>query len=182
MFVEFVRHPAGPLPLKLFQSTTLFSFPAEDMRLKFAVILGSLALSACSPRSPDRDLEGRWRAAFVLDSTWRLGSQPRAHALSGVLALGPVPATSPEGDSVPVVHAGHVTVDFEPFGFKLWHDEALGWHMSQDSVRIILDPTVDHGLVELIGTQRGDRIQGRWQLISDPSGAVGAFTLDRVAP
>jgi hypothetical protein len=56
----------------------------------------------------------------------------------------------------------------------------LGWYQGQDTVRIILDPTVDHGHVELVGSGAADEIAGHWHLISDPARAEGEFWLRRV--
>jgi hypothetical protein len=44
-----------------------------------------------------------------------------------------------------LVHEGSVAVEFRPLDFVLGRAEALGWHESPDTVRIILDPSVDHG-------------------------------------
>jgi len=78
------------------------------------------------------------------------------------------------------VHAGTLAGDMRPFGFVLGTPEALGWYEGGDTVRIILDPTVDHGHVELVGTGAVDEIVGRWHLIGDPARAEGEFRLRRL--
>jgi hypothetical protein len=46
-------------------------------------------------------------------------------------------------------------------------------------MRATLNPTVDHGLVEVHGAFRGDAIVGTWRYTSDPGGATGTFEIRR---
>jgi len=46
-------------------------------------------------------------------------------------------------------------------------------------MRATLNPTVDHGLVEVHGAFRGDAIVGTWRYVSDPGGAAGRFEIRR---
>jgi hypothetical protein len=82
-------------------------------------------------------------------------------------------------DTARRVHAGSSVIDFAPFGFTLGKPETIAWPLAADSVRMILNPSVDHGLVELDGIRKGERIEGQWQMISDPGGARGTFVLER---
>ena len=52
--------------------------------------------------------------------------------------------------------------------------------VSVDSLRAVLNPTVDHGLVEIHGTIRSDSVVvGTWRYNADPGGARGTFELRR---
>ena len=81
----------------------------------------------------------------------------------------PTPWTPPEG--IPIYG----------FGFMLSTPEALGWSVSDDAMRAVLNPTVDRGLVEVHGTFRGDAIAGTWRYVADPGGAAGTFELKRAS-
>lgn len=127
-------------------------------------------------------LEGSWLARFTLDSAWRLPTSPRAKSLGGTLRL-QAAARAPAGPAASTpVSPGRSAISFAPFGFRLGTNEVLAWRLSRDSVRLVLDPTVDHGHMMLDGVQDGDSIRGHWTLVGDPSGARGAFVLRREAP
>ena len=142
------------------------------------LLLGTL-LPARSFTSP-RDMTGAWDARFDLDSTWNLPNQPRTHAITGRLDFKPGTAT----DSLHrrPVYPGHSQLDFTPFGFRLGSTKAIGWFTPGDTIRVILDPTVDHGHVELVGFQKDQGIRGTWTMIGDPAGARGRFVLRRRGP
>jgi hypothetical protein len=126
--------------------------------------------------SPAVSLEGAWRARFELDSAWRLPGTPSARVASGRLWF--EDASDAPAGAAPV-YPGRFSVDFSVLGFQPGGQEAIGWYLPGDSLRIILDPSVDHGHLELVGAQAVNRIVGRWTLIGDPSGARGRFTLTR---
>lgn len=128
-----------------------------------------------------RDITGTWEGTFRLDSTWKLPERASARALSARLHFNPVGDASPTTSSTRSVHPGTFDVDFSRFGFALSTQEALGWSVSDDSMRATLNPTVDHGLVEVHGTFRGDTIVGSWRYTSDPGGAVGTFELRKTS-
>ena len=132
---------------------------------------GSLAVA--------RDISGTWEGTFSLDSTWKLAERPSARSVSARLHFNPVGDASPTTSSARSVHSGTFEIDFGRFGFTLSTQEALGWSASDDSMRATLNPTVDHGVVEVHGTFRGDAIVGTWRYTSDPGGAAGAFSLRR---
>lgn len=128
-----------------------------------------------------RDITGTWEGTFRLDSTWKLPQRPAARAVSARLHFNPVGDASPTTSSARSVHPGTFDVDFSRFGFTLSTQEALGWSVSDDSMRATLNPTVDHGLVEVHGTFRGDTIVGTWRYTSDPGGAIGTFSIRRTS-
>jgi hypothetical protein len=122
-----------------------------------------------------RDISGTWEGTFRLDSAWRLPEPASARSIPARLHFNPVGDASPTTSSSRTVHPGTFEIDFSRFGFTLGTREALGWSVSEDSMRATLNPTVDHGLVEVHGTFRGDTIVGTWRFTSDPGGARGTF-------
>ena len=124
-----------------------------------------------------RDISGTWEGTFRLDSAWRLPQRASARAVPAKLQFNPVGDATPTTSSARSVHPGTFEIDFSRFGFALSTREALGWSVSDDSMRATLNPTVDHGLVEVHGTFRGDLIVGTWAYTSDPGGATGTFSL-----
>ena len=136
-----------------------------------------LALIALQPvRVTAQSLAGTWRVTMQLDSAWSTPHRPVAHILTGSLSIKPAPAAMP-GDSMPPVHLGHFSLRFRRFGFRVYGPTLFAVATRGDSVRIILNPTVDHGHVQLMGARAGNRITGTWLLVSDPMGARGRFTL-----
>ena len=127
-----------------------------------------------------RDISGTWEGTFALDSTWKLTERPSARAVPARLHFNPVGDASPTTSSRRSVHPGTFEIDFGRFGFRLSTQEALGWSVSDDSMRATLNPTVDHGVVEVHGTFRGDAIVGTWRYTSDPGGAAGTFSIRRL--
>ena len=129
-----------------------------------------------------RDISGTWEGTFRLDSTWRLAERPSARAVAALLHFKPVGDATPTTSSARSVHPGTFEIDFGHFGFTLSTQESLGWSVSDDSMRATLNPTVDHGLVEVHGAFRGDTIVGEWRYMSDPGGAAGTFSIRRTSP
>jgi hypothetical protein len=127
-----------------------------------------------------RDISGTWDGTFRLDSVWQLPERPTARSVRARLQFSPVGDATPATSSARSVHAGTFEIDFSRFGFTLSTHEALGWSVNPDSMRAVLNPTVDHGLVELHGTLRGDTaVVGTWRYNADPGGARGTFELRR---
>ena len=135
------------------------------------------AVPASDSASSARDISGLWQGTFRLDSAWKLPQQPSARAIGARVRFNPVGDASPTTSSARSVHSGTFEIEFERFGFELATSEALGWSVGTDSMRATLNPTVDHGFVELRGTFRGDAIVGTWRFVSDPGGANGQFEL-----
>lgn len=127
-----------------------------------------------------QDLAGTWEGRFRLDSAWRLAARATARSTSGWVQFEPVgvPSAVQSGRSV---HGGTFQVDFSAFGFTLATRDALGWSASADSMRAMLNPTLDRGTVELAGVFRGETVAGTWRYASDRGGAAGTFELKRVA-
>ena len=124
-----------------------------------------------------RDISGTWEGTFSLDSAWKLAEAPSGRAVPGRLHFNPVGDASTS--SARSVHPGTFEIDFGRFGFTLSTQQALGWSVNDDTMRATLNPTVDHGLVEVHGTFRGDAIVGTWRYVSDPGGAAGRFEIRR---
>ena len=152
-----------------------------------AVLLtGGLALAQTNPGRPAAappNLTGRWHAWFRLDSASRLSLATQAHEVTGEVLFSSAPSAPTPHDAATWrrVHAGATAIEFKPFGFVLGSAEALGWYEGGDTVRIIFDPTVDHGNVELVGSAVANAVVGRWRLNSDPARAEGEFRLRRVS-
>jgi hypothetical protein len=127
------------------------------------------------------DVSGSWQGTFSLDSTWRLEDRASTRSIPARLHFNPVGDASPTTSSARSVHPGMFEIDFSRFGFTLSTPEALGWSAAADSMRAVLNPTVDHGLVELHGVFRGETIVGTWHYRSDPGGASGRFEVKRVS-
>jgi hypothetical protein len=126
-----------------------------------------------------RDISGTWEGTFSLDSTWKLAERPSARAVPARLHFDPGGDASPTTSSARSVHPGTFEIDFARFGFTLSTQQALGWSLNDDTMRATLNPTVDHGLVEVHGAFRGDAIVGTWRYVSDPGGAAGRFEIRR---
>ena len=91
-------------------------------------------------------------------------------AISGEPVLEAVASDSGE------TYVGHSTLDFSPLGFRPGSSEVLAI-VESGAVRLILDPTVDHGHV--VGTVTGgvEGLAGTWYLNSRPARASGAMRL-----
>ena len=128
-----------------------------------------------------RDITGTWQGVFRLDSTWKLNERASSKSVPARIRFGAVGDATPTTTSARSVHPGTFEIDFSRFGFALSTPEALGWSLGEDAMRAVLNPTVDHGLVEVHGTFRGETIVGTWRYVSDPGGASGTFELSKVA-
>lgn len=154
----------------------------------FAAVLlsGGLALAQTNPSrqaAAPPNLTGRWHAWLRLDSASRLPLATRAHELTGEVRFSSAPSAPTPQNAARCcrVHAGTIAIEFKPFGFVLGTAEALGWYEGGDTVRIIFDPTVDHGHVELVGSAVADAVVGHWRLNGDPARAEGEFRLRRMS-
>lgn len=128
-----------------------------------------------------RDISGLWEGTFRLDSAWRLPQTATTRSLPARIRFNPVGDATPTTSSARSVHSGTFEIDFGRFGFTLSTNQSLGWSVTEDSMRAVLNPTVDHGLVELHGGFRGDAIVGTWRYTSDPGGATGTFEIRRTS-
>jgi len=125
------------------------------------------------------DITGTWTGTFQLDSAWQLQQRASSRAVPARIQFAAVGDATPTTSSPRSVHRGTFDIDFSRFGFTLSTQEALGWSVTADSIRAVLNPTVDRGLVEVHGAFRGDAIVGTWRYVADPAGARGVFTLRR---
>jgi hypothetical protein len=127
-----------------------------------------------------RDITGIWQGVFRLDSTWQLPSRASSRSVPARIQFAAVGDATPTTTSPRSVHPGTFEIDFSRFGFMLSTHEALGWSVNDDAMRALLNPTVDHGLIEVHGTFRGDAIVGTWRYVLEPGGASGTFSLTKV--
>jgi hypothetical protein len=143
----------------------------------------SAVLASGADRAAPPNLTGRWYAWFRLERGSRLPLATRAHEVTGEVRFSSAPSAPTPQDAATWrrVHAGTAAIEFKPFGFVLGSAEVLGWYQGRDTVRIIFDPTVDHGNVELVGSAEADAVVGRWRLNSDLARAEGEFRLRRLA-
>jgi hypothetical protein len=113
-------------------------------------------------------LAGEWRVELVLEAG--AGPDPAtARSVRGTVSLAPPPA-APAGlpDPGPAVHAGTFAIDFRPFGFAPESTEALAWLARGDTVRMLLNAVVDHGVLELVGVRAaGGEVTGSWARVGD---------------
>jgi len=152
------------------------------LRLTMIAMLLSLPAPGWGQGAVPHDLTGTWDGVIRLDSAWRLRDRPSSRSITARVRFNAVGDASPATISPRTVHPGNFEIDFARFGFTLSSRDALGWVVSRDSIRAILNPAVDHGTVELSGAARGDSIVGTWRYVSDPGGATGTFVLRRVMP
>ena len=133
-------------------------------------------------RAAGVSLAGTWEATFELDDARELPAPTRARSVAGTIRLDESSATfTPDSAVIRQVHAGRFAVDFRPFGFALRAEEALGWLESPTEFKLILDLSVDHGNLDLVGTLAGGEVVGTWMLNSRPARAGGRFRLRRPA-
>ncbi len=160
--------------------TWIFGFAAVGAVAQVPPVPADLSRRTDTVETALGDIAGSWQGSFAVDSTWGLDQRPSARAIPARLHFNPVGDASPTTSSARSVHPGMFEIDFTRFGFTLSTPEALGWSVTADSMRAVLNPTVDHGLVEVHGAFRGDTIAGTWRYTSDPGGARGTFEIRRV--
>jgi hypothetical protein len=167
--------------------TSLRRWLAHVTTAAAALLAAGLAAAAQAPLPVSaasesvRDITGTWEGTFRLDSTWRLDQRASARSVPARIRFSQVGDATATTTSSRSVHPGTFEIDFSRFGFTLSTSEALGWSLNDDAMRAVLNPTVDHGLVEVHGTFRGDAIAGTWRYVADPGGASGTFEIKRVA-
>jgi hypothetical protein len=119
-----------------------------------------------------RGLAGRWTATIALRDSRELPLEPSARTISGELTLEPVATDTGE------TYIGRSTLDFSPLGFRVGSTEALAM-VESGAIRMILDPTVDHGHVVATLSGGGNELAGTWYLNSRPARASGTIALRR---
>jgi len=131
----------------------------------------------CPPVGSDLrrvDLRGHWTLDITPDSARSLPNARLGHELKGTLEL-------TRRDSAPefVVYSGRYSAKLQSVGLARDTGEVLVSVPPGDTTRIILDPSVDHGNLELVGKCRDGRLIGRWLRTGAPARAWGSFTLRR---
>ena len=119
-------------------------------------------------------LGGRWTAEIALLDSRELPLPTTSRTISGELQLEPVGGDSAE------VYRGASALDWTPFGFQVGTGEILVV-VEHASVRMILDPTVDHGHVVATLTGGAEELAGTWYLNGRPARAKGTIALRRPA-
>jgi hypothetical protein len=135
----------------------------------------SRAAPKCSPSVHDlrgADLRGRWTVELTPDSARELAAARLGRPLSGSFQL-----TSRDSSASWVVYTGEYTADFQSVGLFKKTGEVLAFTPPGDTLRVILDPTVDHGHVELVARCRSGELAGEWIQYGDPSRAWGHFII-----
>ena len=126
-----------------------------------------------------RGLAGRWAAEVRVLEARELPLPVKARTIRGELLLEPVGSAPGKPAAEPAaVYTGRSTVSFAPLGFLLTSDEVMV-AVEEGRIRMILDPTVDHGHVVAILTGGDDELVGTWSLNSRPARASGSITLRR---
>ena len=120
------------------------------------------------------DLRGHWTLDITPDSARSLPNARVRDALKGTLEL-------TRRDSTPefVVYTGRYSAAFQSVGLARDTGEVLVSVPAGDTTRIILDPSVDHGNLELAGKCRDDQLVGRWLRTGAPARAWGRFSMQR---
>jgi hypothetical protein len=129
----------------------------------------------CSPSMSDlraMDMRGRWTIELTPDSARELAAARLGRPLSGSFQL-----TSRDSSASWVVYTGKYTADFQSVGLFKPAGEVLAFTPRGDTLRVILDPTVDHGHVELVARCRSGELAGEWIQYGDPSSAWGRFIM-----
>jgi hypothetical protein len=168
---RWIRIVAVACALAAWRSGSLAQSPPDVPRT--ARVADSVATGAF-------DISGTWDGVFTLDSAWQLPQRATARTVRARIQFSPVGDATAVTSSSRSVHPGMFAIDFSRFGFTLSTQESLGWSTNPDSIRAVLNPTVDHGVVELHGRITGDSVAvGTWRYRSDPGGAHGTFRVQR---
>jgi hypothetical protein len=153
------------------------SFAAST--LAAALLLGSRTTRPveCPPLGSDLrsvDLRGTWTLDITPDSA---SSLPNARI--GRSLMGSVRLTRRDSTAKWVVYSGRYSAKLQSVGLARDTGEVLLSVPAGDTTRIILDPSVDHGNLELVGKCRDDRLIGNWVRTGAPARAWGRFIMRR---
>lgn len=152
---------------------------SRALRLVLGIVWVSLAACGRPSKRQMVTLAGQWQADFSVDSASQLPNSATGKRVS--LSLDVLPTQSNEADSASparIVHAGSWHGDFTTLGFSVRGHELLAWRVG-DQISLILDPSVDHGHVDVRGRLAADTIVARWALVSDPAQAAGEVRMVR---
>ena len=120
------------------------------------------------------DLRGTWTLDITPDSAVRLPNARVGRTMSGRIEL-----TRRDSTREWVVYTGRYSAKFQSVGLARDTGEVLVSVPPGDTARIIIDPSVDHGNLELVGRCRADRVIGGWTHTGEPARARGHFSLRR---
>jgi hypothetical protein len=138
-------------------------------------IVANPAARKCSPALLDlrpMDLRGAWTVELTPDSARGLATARPGHPLGGSFEL-----TTRDSSASGIVYTGDYVADFQSVGLVKTAGEVLAFTPPGDTLRVILDPTVDHGHVELVARCRSGELRGDWIQHGDPSIAWGHFVM-----
>jgi len=116
------------------------------------------------------DLRGEWNVEIIPDWGTQLKDLKLGQLISGSLEL-----ATRDSSAAGVIYTGAYTADFQSVGLFKTAGEVLASAPAGDTVRIILDPNVDHGNMELVAHCMSGAFGGRWKTNGDPSSAMGHF-------
>jgi hypothetical protein len=138
-------------------------------------ILGYPGARKCPPTMSDlraMDLRGWWTVEVTPDSARQLPYARLGRRLRRSFRL-----ISRDSSSSGVVYTGEYSADFQSVGLFKKSGEVLAFTPPGDTLRVILDPTVDHGHLELVARCRSGELRGKWIQYGDPSIAWGHFVM-----
>ena len=118
------------------------------------------------------DLRGPWTVDLTPDSVRQLATTRLGRPLRGSFEL-----TTRDSSASGVVYTGEYSADFQSVGLFKKSGEVLAFTPPGDTLRVILDPTVDHGHLELVARCRSGELGGEWIQYGDPSITWGHFIM-----
>ena len=136
-----------------------------------------LAASECVASTRDLrpvDFRGRWIVDVTPDSAVAVAGIRLGRMLTGSIQF-----VQRDSSARGIVYTGSYAADLRTVGLAKPSGQILASVPPGDTVRIILDPTVLHGNLELVGRCRSGQLVGNWVLVGDPARAWGRFTLRR---
>jgi len=149
-----------------------------------SVLVGTLVLGSRESRPVECPLLGRDLRPVDLRGTWTLDITPDSaislpSARIGRSLTGTVNITRRDSTAAFSVYSGRYSAKLQSVGLALDTGEVLVSVPAGDTTRIVLDPSVDHGNLELVGKCRGDRLVGTWLRTGAPASARGRFSMRR---
>jgi hypothetical protein len=149
-----------------------------------SVLVGTLMLGwresrpvECPPLGRDLrpvDLRGTWTLDITPDSAISLPNARIGRPLTGTVNL-----TRRDSTAAFIVYSGRYSAKLQSVGLARDTGEVLVSVPAGDTTRIVLDPSVDHGNLELVGKCRDDRVVGNWIRTGAPARAWGRFSMRR---
>jgi len=144
-----------------------------------ALMLGARATRPveCPPLGGDLrrvDLRGTWTLDITPDSAISLPNARIGRSLTGTVSM-----TRRDSTVAFIVYTGRYSAKLQTVGLARDTGEVLVSVPVGDTTRIILDPSVDHGSLELVGKGRDDQLVGTWLRTAAPARAWGRFSMRR---